>query len=113
MAVLHHDMIQVDENWTIKLFEFDPEDYKGKVHGWQREAPNEVNEILKAINVIAKPRHRAILIMSYISPDKLRSVEQAQHIGIAESTYYLAKNEALREFAGQYRDGSLLQYLDS
>ncbi|MEI4339631.1 ArpU family phage packaging/lysis transcriptional regulator [Streptococcus suis] len=113
VAVLHHDMIQVDENWTIKLFEFDPEDYKGKVHGWQREAPNEVNEILKAINAIAKPRHRAILIMSYISPDKLRSVEQAKRLRIAESTYYLAKNEALLEFAGQYRSGELLQHLDS
>ncbi|HEM3621516.1 TPA: DUF1492 domain-containing protein [Streptococcus suis] len=95
------------------MFEFDPEDYKGKVHGWQREAPNEVNEILKAINAIAKPRHRAILIMSYILPEKIRSVEQAQRIGIAASTYYLAKNEALKEFVGQYRDGSLLQYLDS
>ncbi|HFU4432920.1 TPA: DUF1492 domain-containing protein [Streptococcus suis] len=113
VAVLHHDMIQVDENWTIKLFEFDPEDYKGKVHGWQREAPNEVNEILKAINAIAKPRHRAILIMSYILPEKIRSVEQAQRIGIAESTYYLAKNEALEEFASCYRSGELLQYLDS
>ncbi|HFI0943375.1 TPA: DUF1492 domain-containing protein [Streptococcus suis] len=106
-------MIQVDENWTIKLFEFDPEDYKGKVHGWQREAPNEVNEILKAINAIAKPRHRAILIMSYILPEKIRSTEQAQRLGIAASTYYLAKNKALEEFTGQYRDGSLLQYLDS
>ncbi|HEM3703821.1 TPA: DUF1492 domain-containing protein [Streptococcus suis] len=106
-------MIQVDENWTIKLFEFDPEDYKGKVHGWQREAPNEVNEILKAINAIAKPRHRAILIMSYIVPDKLKVKEQALQLNIAESTYYLAKNEALKEFVGQYRDGSLLQYLDS
>ncbi|HEM6100241.1 TPA: DUF1492 domain-containing protein [Streptococcus suis] len=113
MAVLHQDMIQVDENWTIKLFEFDPKDYKGKVHGWQREAPNEVNEILKAINTIAKPRYRAILIMSYISPDKIRTAEQTQRLGIAESTYYLAKNEALKEFAGQYRDGSLLQHLDS
>lgn len=106
-------MIQVDENWTIKLFEFDPKDYKGKVHGWQREAPNEVNEILKAINTIAKPRYRAILIMSYISPDKIRTAEQAQRLGIKSSTYYLAKNKALEEFASQYRDGSLLQYLDS
>ncbi|HHT7814041.1 TPA: DUF1492 domain-containing protein [Streptococcus suis] len=106
-------MIQVDENWTIKLFEFDPEDYKGKVHGWQREAPNEVNEILKAINAIAKTRHRAILIMSYILPEKIRSAEQAQRLGIKSSTYYLAKNKALEEFASQYRDGSLLQHLDS
>ncbi|HFI0026787.1 TPA: DUF1492 domain-containing protein [Streptococcus suis] len=110
VAVLHHDMIQVDENWTIKLFEFDPEDYKGKVHGWQREAPNEVNEIWKAINAIAKPRHRAILIMSYISPDKLKVKEQALQLNIAESTYYLAKNEALEEFASCYRNGALQRY---
>ncbi|HEM3286374.1 TPA: DUF1492 domain-containing protein [Streptococcus suis] len=92
------------------MFEFDPEDYKGKVHGWQREAPNEVNEILKAINTIAKPRHQAILIMSYILPEKIRSAKQAQRLGIAESTYYLAKNEALKEFAGQYRSGILERY---
>ncbi len=113
VAVLHYDMIQVDENWTVKLFEFDPEDYKGRIHAWQREAPNEANEILKAINAVAKPRHRAVLIMSYILPDKIRTAEQTQRLGIAESTYYLAKNEALKEFAGQYRDGSLLQHLDS
>ncbi|WP_247904440.1 DUF1492 domain-containing protein [Streptococcus suis] len=107
VAVLHHDQIQIGDDWTVKLFEFDPEDYKGKVHGWQREAPNEVN-------TIAKPRHQAILIMSYILPEKIRSAkQQAQRLGIAESTYYLAKNEALKEFAGQYRDGSLLQHLDS
>ncbi|HFI0041564.1 TPA: DUF1492 domain-containing protein [Streptococcus suis] len=113
VAVLHHDQIQISEDWTVKLFEFDPEDYKGRVHGWQREAPNEVNEILKAINAIAKPRHQAILIMSYILPDKIRTAEQAQQLGIAESTYYLAKIEALREFAELYRGGALLQYLDS
>ncbi|QCE39877.1 hypothetical protein E8M06_10975 [Streptococcus suis] len=63
---------------------------------------------------MAKPRHQAILIMSYILPEKIRSAkQQAQRLGIAESTYYLAKNEALKEFAGQYRDGSLLQHLDS
>ncbi|HFI0163732.1 TPA: DUF1492 domain-containing protein [Streptococcus suis] len=105
MAVLHHDQIQISDDWTVKLFEFAPEDYKGRIHGWQREAPNEVNEILKAINAIAKPRHRAILIMSYISPEKIQSAEQAQRLGIKSSTYYLTKNEALVEFANCYRDG--------
>lgn len=113
VAVLHYDMIQVDENWTVKLFEFDPEDYKGRIYDWQRKAPEEVNEIIKAVNAIARPRYRAVLIMSYISPDKIRTAEQIQRLGIAESTYYLAKNEALKEFACQYRDGSLLQHLDS
>lgn len=76
VAVLHYDMIQVDENWTVKLFEFDPEDYKGRIYDWQREAPEEVNEIIKAVNAIARPRHRAILIMSYISPK--RYVQQSR-----------------------------------
>ncbi|NQJ99818.1 hypothetical protein HO528_11280 [Streptococcus suis] len=65
------------------------------------------------MNTIAKPRHQAILIMSYILPEKIRSAKQAQRLAIKSSTYYLAKNEALKEFAGQYRDGSLLQHLDS
>lgn len=110
MAVLHYDMIQVDENWTVKLFEFDPEDYKGRIYNWQREAPEEVNEIIKAVNAIARPRHRAILIMSYISPKKICSAEQAQQLGIKPSTYYLAKNKALEEFASQYRSGILERY---
>ncbi|MGV3305001.1 ArpU family phage packaging/lysis transcriptional regulator [Streptococcus suis] len=110
---LFHEQTESFDNWLIPPLEFHPEDYKGKVHGWQREAPNEVNEILKAINAIAKTRHRAILIMSYILPEKIRSAEQAQRLGIKSSTYYLAKNKALEEFASQYRDGSLLQHLDS
>ncbi len=112
IANLFHESTESLDNWLIPLLEYDPEDYKDRPKEWQREAPNEVNEILKAINAIAKPRHRAILIMSYISPDKIRTAEQAQRLGIAESTYYLAKNEALKEFASQYRDSSLLQYLD-
>ncbi|HFU4489563.1 TPA: DUF1492 domain-containing protein [Streptococcus suis] len=110
VAVLHHEQIQISDDWTVKLFEFDPEDYKGRMHGWQREAPNEVNEILKAINAIQTPRLRAILIMSYIVPDKLKVKEQALQLNIAESTYYLAKNEALEEFASCYRNGSLQRH---
>ncbi|MCQ8254240.1 hypothetical protein NF427_01570 [Streptococcus suis] len=48
--------------------------------------------------------------MSYILPEKIRSAEQAQRLGIKSSTYYLAKNIALEEFACQYRSGELLQY---
>ncbi|HEL1829413.1 TPA: hypothetical protein TXZ04_002100 [Streptococcus suis] len=51
--------------------------------------------------------------MSYISPEKIRSAEQAQRLDIKSYTYYLAKNKALEEFASQYRSGELLQYLDS
>ncbi|HEM5046567.1 TPA: DUF1492 domain-containing protein [Streptococcus suis] len=110
MANLFHEPTESFGNWLIPSLEFNPEDYKGRVHGWQREAPNEVNEILKAINTIAEPRHRAILIMSYISPDKIRTAEQAQQLGIKSSTYYLAKNKALEEFASQYRSGILERY---
>ncbi|HEM3633418.1 TPA: DUF1492 domain-containing protein [Streptococcus suis] len=110
VAILDRDLIQVEKDWTVKLFEFDPEDYMGKIHDWQREAPNEANEILKAINAIQTPRLRAILIMSYIVPDKLKVKEQALQLNIAESTYYLAKNEALEEFASCYRNGSLQRH---
>ncbi|HFI0337605.1 TPA: DUF1492 domain-containing protein [Streptococcus suis] len=110
VAVLKRDLIQVEKDWTVKLFEFDPEDYKGRIHTWQREAPYEANEILKAINAIQTPRLRAILIMSYIVPDKLKVKEQVLQLDIAESTYYLAKNEALKEFASCYRNGSLQRH---
>ncbi|NQN99266.1 DUF1492 domain-containing protein [Streptococcus suis] len=110
---LFHEQTESFDNWLIPSLEFDPEDYKGRIYDWQREAPEEVNEIIKSVNAIARSRHRAVLIMSYILPEKIRSAEQAQRLGIKSSTYYLAKNKALEEFASQYRDGSLLQHLDS
>ncbi|HEM3614580.1 TPA: ArpU family transcriptional regulator [Streptococcus suis] len=111
VAVLHHDKIQISEDWTVKLFEFDPEDYKGRVHGWQREAPEEVNEILKAINAIAKPRQRAILIMCYIGREATRLPDQERQLGIKPSTYYADKSKAFQAFAELYRGGALLEYL--
>ncbi|HEM4954832.1 TPA: DUF1492 domain-containing protein [Streptococcus suis] len=113
ISSLFHEQSESFDNWLVPSLEFNPEDYKDRKHDWQREAPEEVNEIIKAVNAIARPRHRAILIMSYISPEKIQSAEQAQSLGIKSSTYYLAKNEALEEFASQYRSGELLQYLDS
>ncbi|HEM4334085.1 TPA: DUF1492 domain-containing protein [Streptococcus suis] len=107
---LFHEQTESFDNWLIPPLEFDPEDYKDRKHDWQREAPEEVNEIIKAVNAIARPRHRAVLIMSYISPEKIRSAEQAQQLGIKSSTYYLAKNKALEEFASQYRSGILERY---
>ncbi|AZR96634.1 hypothetical protein XK27_11540 [Streptococcus suis] len=71
----------------MPLLDYDPEEYKDGKHDWQRKAPEEVNEIIKAVNAIARPRHRAILIMSYISPEKIQSAEQAQRLGIKSATY--------------------------
>ena len=109
VAVLHCDLIQVDKDWMVTLFEYDPGDYKDRIYEWQREAPSEANEILKAINEIPKPRHRAALVMSYILPEKIQIKEQAQRLRIAESTYYLDKALALIEFAKRYRNGILDQ----
>ncbi|MGQ7367006.1 ArpU family phage packaging/lysis transcriptional regulator [Streptococcus suis] len=110
IANLFHESTESFDNWLIPPLEFDPEDYRLSKYSWQREAPEEVSEIIKAVNAIARPRHRAILIMSYISPEKIQSAEQAQRLGIKSSTYYLTKNEALVEFASQYRSGELLKY---
>lgn len=110
VSSLFHEQSESFANWLIPSLEFNPEDYKDRKHDWQREAPEEVNEIIKAVNAIAKPRQRAILIMSYILPEKIRSAEQAQQLGIKSSTYYLAKNKALEEFASQYRSGILERY---
>ncbi|HEM6400849.1 TPA: DUF1492 domain-containing protein [Streptococcus suis] len=107
---LFHEQTESFDNWLIPPLEFDPEDYKGRIYDWQREAPEEVNEIIKAVNAIARPRHRAVLIMSYISPEKIRPAEQAQRLAIKSSTYYLAKNKALEEVASQYRSGILERY---
>lgn len=109
IAVLHRDLIQVDKHWMVTLFEYNPEDYKDKMYEWQREAPNEANEILKAINAIPKPRQRAALVMSYILPEKTRASEQVKRLRIANSTYYLDKMLALMEFAKRYRNGILDQ----
>ncbi|HEM6540283.1 TPA: DUF1492 domain-containing protein [Streptococcus suis] len=110
VSSLFHEPTESFDNWLIPSLEFNPEDYKDRKHDWQREAPEEVNEIIKAVNAIAKPRQRAILIMSYILPKKICSAEQAQRLDIKPSTYYLAKNKALEEFASQYRSGILERY---
>lgn len=112
VANLFHEPTESFDNWLVPLLDYDPEEYRDRKHDWQREAPEEVNEIIKAVNAIARPRHRAVLIMSYISPEKIRSVEQAQRLAIKSSTYYLAKNKALEEFASQYRSGELLRHRD-
>ncbi|HEM5153556.1 TPA: DUF1492 domain-containing protein [Streptococcus suis] len=109
---LFHEQTESFENWLIPYLEFDPEDYKFSKNSWQRKAPEEVNEIIKAVNAIARPRHRAVLIMSYITPEKIQSAEQAQRLGIKLATYYTDKNKALQAFADLYRNGALLQYLD-
>ncbi|MFI3086187.1 DUF1492 domain-containing protein [Streptococcus sp. 2022WUSS037] len=113
MANLFHEPTESFDNWLVPLLDYNPEDYKDRKHDWQREAPEEVNEIIKAVNSIPHQRQRAILIMCYIGRETTRLPEQAQRLGIAESTYYLAKNEALQKFAELYRSGALLQYLDS
>lgn len=110
VSSLFHEQSESFGNWLIPSLEFNPEDYKDRKHDWQREAPEEVNEIIKAVNAIARPRQRAILIMSYILPKKIHSAEQAQRLAIKSSTYYLAKNKALEEFASQYRSGILERY---
>lgn len=104
---LFHEPTESFNNWLVPLLEYNPVDYMDRKHDWQREAPEEVNEIIKAINSIPYQRQRAILIMNYILPDKIQSVEQAQRLGIAASTYYLAKNKALEEFTSHYRNGVL------
>lgn len=71
------------DNWLIPSLEFDPEDYKLSKNSWQRKAPEEVNEIIKAVNAIARPRHRAILIMSIYHPKRYN--QQSRHNDLALS----------------------------
>ncbi|HEM3702238.1 TPA: hypothetical protein U1D11_000708 [Streptococcus suis] len=113
MAALHIDLTRVEGNWFVPLLEYAPEDYKDRQHNWQRLAPVEVIEIVKAVNAIQKERHRAILIMSFLERPKRSTSEQMQVIKRKSAQYHNLKNRALLEFAHLYRDGELLQYLDS
>ncbi|CYV41753.1 ArpU family transcriptional regulator [Streptococcus suis] len=113
VAALYIDLTQTEGNWLVPLLEYDPEDYKDRQHNWQREAPEEVNEIIKAVNAIQKERHRAILIMSFLERSKRSTSEQMQAIKRKSTQYHNLKNRALLEFARLYRDGELLQYIDS
>lgn len=113
VANLFHEPTESFDNWLVPLLDYDPEDYRDRKHNWQREAPEEVSEIIKAVNSIPYHRQRAILIMCYIATDTIRPSEQYQRIGIKSSTYSTDKNKALQVFAEQYRGGALLHYLDS
>lgn len=104
------DDISVSDNWIIGLYSFNPNDYADRLHEWQREAPNEVNEIINAVNAIQKEHCRAILIMSFLERPKRSTAEQMEVIGRKSAQYSNLKNLALLEFASLYRDGLLLTY---
>lgn len=113
VANLFHGPTESFDNWLVPLLDYDPEEYRDRKHNWQREAPEEVNEIIKAVNSIPYHRQRAILIMCYISHEATRLPDQARQLGIKPSTYYADKSKAFQAFAELYRSGALLQYLDS
>ncbi|MGU8020829.1 ArpU family phage packaging/lysis transcriptional regulator [Streptococcus suis] len=110
---LFHEPTESFDNWLVPLLDYDPEEYRDRKHDWQREAPEEVNEIIKAVNSIPYHRQRAILIMCYIGREATRLPDQARQLCIKPSTYYADKSKAFQAFAELYRGGALLHYLDS
>ena len=99
VAGFHYSLISVSDIWTIELFDFKSEDFEGKREDWQREAPYEVNEIIKAVNAIEMPRRSATLVLSYLIPQRLSTKEQMAKLSVGSSTYHRDKELALLDFA--------------
>lgn len=110
VAGFHPDQVKINDGWTIDLIEYDQSDYNSMSFDWQREAPEEVNEIIKAINAITRPKRRAILIMSFIM--LVRTKEQLTDLAMAESSYHREKALALLDFAERYRNGVIKSYIE-
>lgn len=104
------DDISVSDSWIIEPYRFNPENYADRLQEWQRQAPYEVNEIIKAVNAVQKECCRAIIIMSFLERPKKSTAEQMKVINLKSAQYYNLKNLALLEFASLYRDGLLLTY---
>lgn len=89
-------------------------------HEFIRIAPEETNEILRAVNSIEDERQRVILIMSYICPfaerdsfsSKFGDPEIMERVGVKKSQFYRLKQAALLAFAKSYRQGVLETYTE-
>ncbi|MGT2828917.1 hypothetical protein [Streptococcus hillyeri] len=112
VAGFHYSLISVSDVWTVELFDFKPEEFEMMRHDWQREAPYEVNEIIKAINAIEIPRRRATLVLSYLMPQRLGTKEQKSILSVASSTYHRDKELALLDFAKLYRNGVIKTFTE-
>lgn len=112
VAGFHYNLISVSDIWTVELFDFKPEYFEGKREDWQRVAPHEVNEIIKAVNAIEIPRRRATLVLSYLIPQRLSTKEQMGKLSVASSTYHRDKELALLDFVELYRDGAIKTFTD-
>lgn len=94
------------DDWTITLKkELDP--WNGWTD-WRQYAPEEVNEIIKAVNGLSKECYRAIICLCYIDLGKQKQSEIMEYLGVKKSAYANAKNGALEEFAESYRSGVLI-----
>ncbi|HEL0677789.1 TPA: hypothetical protein TVG21_000437 [Streptococcus equi subsp. zooepidemicus] len=112
VAGFHYSLISVSDIWTVELFDFKPEEFEMMRHDWQRQAPYEVNEIIKAVNAIEIPRRRGTLVLSYLIPQRLSTKEQMSKLNVASSTYYRDKEIALLNFVELYRDGAIKTFID-
>ncbi|WP_156018884.1 hypothetical protein [Streptococcus ruminantium] len=86
---------------------------------WQRQAPEEVNEILRAVNNLKDEGYRAILIASYLAPYADRSswisfstTDIMDLLGFKKSKFHRLKRQALLAFAKSYRQGWLETYTE-
>lgn len=112
VARFHYSLISVSDVWTVELFDFKLEEFETMRHDWQRQAPYEVNEIIKAINAIEIPRKRATLVLSYLIPQRLSTKEQMGKLSVASSTYHRDKELALLDFVELYRDGAIRTFTE-
>ncbi|MHB9781416.1 hypothetical protein ACXM1Q_001515 [Streptococcus sp. 10F2] len=101
--------LRINEAFKIELITFESEQLERLV-GYRKQAPEEINEIIQAINKLPHKRHRATLIMAYFELNRQPIPQQLRRLNISETNYYLYKNQGLEEFSRIYRSGWLIDY---
>ncbi|MVX59174.1 DUF1492 domain-containing protein [Streptococcus danieliae] len=101
--------LRISEAFKVELIAFESEQLE-RLKGFRKQAPEEINEIIQAINKLPHKRHRATLIMAYLELNRQPIPQQLKRLNISETNYYLYKNQALEDFSEVYRSGWLIEY---
>ena len=74
-------------------------------------AEQDLQAIVRAINALSDRHYSQILIECYCRNRKQYNIEVYMDLGYSESEYYRMREQAILEFAENYRNGECLVFL--
>ena len=99
-------------------FSLEPKSFDGMVHSQTESivtrkvaAEQDLQAIVRAINALSDRHYSQILIECYCRNRKQYNIEVYMDLGYSESEYYRMREQAILEFAENYRNGECLVFL--